>query len=372
MSEESQDEVDAGLPAAAARGAEAARSADGNGRSGSGSAGGSWALLVALVALTVALGAAAYAWWLQSGRAGPAAPPAVESSRLDALDQRLGELIAAKQGSGRALDELRTELRALRRDSEDTPTRLDAVERALKELAVGGDEARAGWLRREAENYLRIANAQLGLAGDVEIAITALSLADDALAELNDPRMTEVRRELARELVALRAVPRPDVEGIVLTLGGLAERLPQLPLRPTAPAEFHGQRDAIAPEQSGTDRAMSAIRSAFSELVSVRRVNEPLTPLLSDAEESLALRSLDLELQLARLAVMRGDAGMFRRSLESARGRLERDFDQTDAEVRAALQTLAELELTDLPEELPDISGSLSALLRLAAEERRQ
>ncbi len=370
MSEHSQDEVDAAFPPARAPEADAAGPAD-ESRQAARSAGGSTlAIAVALLALVVALGAAAYAWWWQSGSATPAVLPTAESSRLDALDLRLEEIVAARQRSARALEQLRDDLGSMQRESQDVPARLDAVERALQEFTAGSDQARAGWLRREAENYLRVANAQLGLAGDVDTAITALSLADDALAELNDPRLTEVRRELAREAAALRAVPRPDVEGIVLTLGGLAERLPQLPLRPTAPAEFHGQRDAVAPEQSGTGRAMSAIRSAFSELVSVRRVNEPLTPLLSDAEESLVLRSLDLELQLARLAVMRGDAGMFRRSLESARSRLQRDFDQTDPEVRAALQTLAELGLTELPEELPDISGSLSLLLRLAAEER--
>jgi uroporphyrin-3 C-methyltransferase len=84
---------------------------------------------------------------------------------------------------------------------------------------------------------------------------------------------------------------------------------------------------------------------------------------LSDAQKNVLIRSLDLELQLARLAIMRGDAGMFRRSIDAATERVADQFDPMSAEVQSALGSLRELSEVRLPEELPDISGSLTMLL---------
>ena len=64
-------------------------------------------------------------------------------------------------------------------------------------FAAAGDKVRAAWLLAEAEHYMRIANAQLGLAGDVDVAQTSLGLADDTLRELNEPRLIPVRKLLA-------------------------------------------------------------------------------------------------------------------------------------------------------------------------------
>jgi uroporphyrin-3 C-methyltransferase len=120
----------------------------------------------------------------------------------------------------------------------------------------------------------------------------------------------------------------------------------------------------VAADAGPFARAIAAVRGAFSRLVRIRRVDTPVTPLLSEAEKSVLIRSLDLELQLARLAVMRGDVGMYRRSIEAALARVEQQFDVQSPEVQSAVQTLRELGEVALPEELPDISGSLASLLK--------
>ena len=250
------------------------------------------------------------------------------------------------------------------------PDRVGLLEKNIERFVGAGDKVRAAWLLAESEHYMRIANAQLGLAGDVGVAQTALGLADDALSELNDPRLTPVRRLLAEEINALKAVPRPDTEGIVLTLGSLADSLETLPLKSSAPESFRTTPARPAAPLSGLERALAASRAALASLVSVRRVDDPLTPLLSEAEQSVLIRSLDLELQLARIAIMRGDAGMFRRSVDAASNRLREHFDLTSADVQSAVDSLAELATVRLPDELPDISGSLDALLRVSTAGR--
>jgi uroporphyrin-3 C-methyltransferase len=285
-------------------------------------------------------------------------------SELDALKARVDEISAGR----RLLDDDVERLRErVARDTEtftELPARLAAVEEQLERFAGAGDKVRAAWLLAEAEHYMRIANAQLGLAGDIEVAQTALGLADDALRELNDPRLTRVRKLLATEINGLRAVPRPDTEGIVLTLGSLADSLEALPMKSVIPADWRAAPAQPAEPLTGLDRALAASRAALESLISVRRQDDPVSPLLTEAEQSVIIRSLELELQLARLAIMRGDAGMFRRSIEAATERLRDHFDANTTEVAGAIESLDTLEAAKLPEELPDISGSLAALLR--------
>lgn len=120
-----------------------------------------------------------------------------------------------------------------------------------------------------------------------------------------------MRKLLAKEINDLKAVPRPDTEGIVLTLGSLADSLEGLPLKNAMPDTFREAPAAPAGELSGFARAVATVRAALGSLVSIRRADDPISPLLSDAQKTVLIRSLDLELQLARLAIMRGDAGMF-------------------------------------------------------------
>jgi uroporphyrin-III C-methyltransferase len=293
---------------------------------------------------------------------------AARGSELAALSARVEESAAARRRVEDDLDRLDSRVNRDLEAMATLPARLAAVETSVQRFVGTGDRVRAAWLLAEAEHYIRIANAQLGLAGDVEVAQTALGLADDTLRELDDPKLTPVRRLLAEELAGLKAVPRPDVEGIVLTLGTLSSTLDELPLKQSAPRRFRAEAEAPARKLEGWDRAWAAIRNAFFSLVNVRRTDSPVSPLLSDAEQSVVVRSLDLELQLARLAIMRDDAGMYRRSVEAAMDRVRQNFDVSAPEVEATLVTLKDLATAELPEELPDISGSLATLLKVTGQ----
>lgn len=286
-------------------------------------------------------------------------------SELAALKARLDELSTGRRLLDEELDRLRERVAGETESLGELPRRLATIEDAVERFVGVGDKVRSAWLISEAEHYMRIANAQLGLAGDVDVAQTALGLADESLRELNEPRMTPVRRLLADELNALKAVPRSDTEGIVLTLGSLADSLDHLPLKVAVPSGFRAAPAPVAEPLTGFERAIAATRAALASLISVRRVEDPVSPLLPEAERNILIRSLDLELQLARLAIMRGDAGMYRRSVTAAGERLQEHFDVTSPDVQGAVESLATLSTAPLPEELPDISGSLTALLRV-------
>lgn len=330
------------------------------------------AISVALLALAIAVAVAVYVWIGQRSGVGPQLvelqkEASVRNSELAALKARVDEFSAGRRRQDEDMDRLAERISQETEALGALPARIDTLQEAVDRFAGAGDKVRAAWLLAEAEHYMRIANAQLGLAGEVDVAQTSLGLADDTLRELNDPRMTPVRKQLAKELNELRAVPRPDTEGIVLTLGGIADSLEDLPLKNSMPDTFREAPAEPAEELTGFARAAATVRAALASLVSIRRADDPISPLLSDAQKTVLIRSLDLELQLARLAIMRGDAGMFRRSISAATERVADQFDPMSGDVQSALDSLKELSTVRLPEELPDISASLTMLLRLTS-----
>ena len=103
-------------------------------------------------------------------------------------------------------------------------------------------------------------------------------------------------------------------------------------------------------------------------LVRVKRTDEAATPLRTPAEESLLLRRLEAELELARGALLNGESELYRSLLDDVKNTLRRQFDADAPSVRAAINQLADLSRAKLPESLPDISASLDLLLRVSEE----
>ena len=272
---------------------------------------------------------------------------------LGATDQKLDDNLAALT-------------KRIERQLEELPARMTRIEGTLDKIPGVNEQARSAWLLAEAEYFLRIANAQLNLVGNINVSLRALELADTKIKDLNDPGLTRVRAKISDERTALKAVPQPDTESIVLELGSLAQSLHTLPLSKTAPGHFSTDNDKGT--ETGWQRAWRVIIDALSSIISVRRNDEAIVPLMSASEEALLIRSLDIELQIARLAVIRNEGKLYRASLQSVSERLNQYFAGDSQQVIAAQATINRLAAINLPETLPDISGSLSLLLNLGDE----
>jgi uroporphyrin-3 C-methyltransferase len=321
-----------------------------------------WALALAALALL-----ATGALWLRA----PGQAAAQRARAEDAVQKLQRRLNALEDRIEREHDDLgRLAVRVGAEDkAEDSLTgRVVRLEDAIARLP-GAERVRFVWLLDQAEYFMRVANAQENLAGDTAGALAALTIADEYLRDAADPRLAAVRKRVAGEIAALRAVPQVDVEGLVLKLGTLDDAVDRLPLRQTAPPRFNAAAAQTPPASDGVDRALQALRRAFTAIVSVRRTNAPAATLLTEEAAGLLGRSVDLELQMARLALLRGEAAIFRDSLGRVRRDLEQYFDTGSAEGASALVLVDELARTPLPESLPDISVSLTELVRVKERE---
>lgn len=239
--------------------------------------------------------------------------------------------------------------------------RMSAMEGTVSSLQGISTGARDAWLLAEAEYYMQIANAQLQLAGNPHLATLALSLADERILQMANPALTDIRRALSNELRSLEIMDKPDTAGVTLTLASLAAVVDSLPLRQEI-ARSGDDATATDTELSGTDRALESLKSAMSKAVSVRRVDETVQPLIAPEAQYFLRANLALQLQAARLAMLRGEEQLFQQSLDDATAWLREYYNTGSAPVQSALQTIADIRESAFTVAAPDISESLRLL----------
>ena len=326
------------------------------------------ALLVAVIALA---GSGYLAFMQRQSAADDEADAALQalSGQLDQTAERLRALEADVESAARTAaaagesgDELETTLGNWQRRVNGAVDRLANLENTVASLQGISAGTRDRWLLAEAEYYMQIANAQLNLANNPTLAALALGMADERIVQTANPALTEVRATIADELAALELMETPDVEGITLTLASLARVVDSLPLRVIGEESASGDGEEIDPELSGVSRAWESVKGAMSGLVKVTPPDDDRSPLLTPETESLLRSNLSLQLQAARLALLRGEQAIFEQSLDDADAWLGLYFDTESAQVGSARTTIAEIRGTMFSGRAPDISESLRQL----------
>ena len=280
---------------------------------------------------------------------------------IEALEGNVGELASDDSRTNASIDNLRQDIEQRADILESLPPRMATLERSVAALQGVSIEARNTYLIAEAEYYMQIANAQLQLAGNPYLASLALGQADDRLLQLADPALIAVRRAIADELAALDVMEKPDIAGVTLILASLARVVDSLPLR-SAGDVVAAEAEALDTEMSGTARMWAAVKDAASGLVKVTPPDGDKAALITPDVADLARSNLSLQLQAARLALLRGEQEIFEQSLDDADAWLELYFNTGSAQVRSARQTMSEIRTEYAAVAPPDISQSLRLL----------
>lgn len=280
---------------------------------------------------------------------------------LEALEARVGELAGSAASSDRQFRQIENQLAASLAELDSLPGRIASLEGSMSSLRGISSGLRDAWLLAEAEYYMQIGNAQLQLAANAELAKLALQLADEKIQQLADPALTAIRRALADEIRALDAIETPDIEGIALTLSSLASAVDALPLDNELETNEVANSE-VSDDLSGMDRVIASLKQTASDVVSVRRSDETVQPLIAPEAQYFLRANLALQFQAARIALLRGEQELFDQSLDDASRWIARYFDTDDPAVHSALESVAEARQSVLPAALPDISGSLRLL----------
>lgn len=321
-------------------------------------AGGSGARPVLLVVAVLGLLLAIYAHW----RIGQF------DSRIDRVRRQVVEL-RAMQGrlAGQLtsltarLDTSQNAMRAELRNLQELPAQMAVLGRGVEELRSRTEAPQRAWARAEALYLLDLAERQLYLDRDVGTAIAAMEAADARLASFNDPAMAEVRRLLAQDLAALRAVPLPDLPAVLKRIAALEDALPTLPV--LGVPVTRPSRTEAEPEPAGAFRqALHRITAALRSMLTLKRVDPATSRLVTQEEQSLRRQHLELLLFAARVAAMQPDGAAYAQSLAAAGTWLTQFFDPSSPEVASAKSEIEALRSANVEPARPKIGAAARQL----------
>jgi len=318
-----------------------------------------WLAILALM-LSMAAGGGGYWLWLQ-GRSGIQGQER-QSQQLKDLQSQFAQLQQQIKS-----DSQKQQIQWQQFEQQQTQEQMSI----RQQLSQSRDP---NWILAEAEYLIRIADHRLQLVKDVDTAVSALSLADQRLQVLRDPRLLPVRRLLNEDINRLKAVPRIDVTGMALTLSSLQSQLEQLPLSGRITLSTTEDQRAIdersGEEKKGWTRFLSDLWTSLKGLVTVRRLSEQSAAILPLEQRGYLYQNLALKLETARYALLLDNDVLYHRSLATARDWLQHYFDQQDAGVESVVSTLKHLDSVSLDRVLPPAASALPALQDI--ERRKQ
>jgi uroporphyrin-3 C-methyltransferase len=316
-------------------------------------------VVIALLALLIAILALALTAWQYQQEYLLAKTEASATSDLKAELQTLSasqtELVASFAAQREALAQLRldnsSQLNALSRRSQELETKMQSLTTV----------DRQDWLLAEVEYLLRLANQRAQLSHDPRAAAQLLSNADSILRELDDAALHPVRAELAKEISALQNNADVDIEGVYLTLQGLATEAGKLKLY-QAPSYSTEEVEETSEEwqqrlQSGLDNAWAKLRS----YIRIRHHDQNFKAQLAPEQEAALRASLRLMFEQAQLALLANRPVLYQRALDKAAAWLQ-EYYQLDDHRDGLLKQISTVRAMPVSPEMADISGSLRSL----------
>jgi len=227
-------------------------------------------------------------------------------------------------------------------------------------------ETPAGALRAqilaEVAGLLRLAEQRLQVAQDLDSAVAIVRNSDALLARLNDAAIAPLRNSLAGDLAALQAAQQNDVHKLYADLGdAIAALSALLPVSKTAITDPELKTNVAA--DSGEQHWWNRVLGFISQYFVVTHRDNAITPMLTPEQSWLIRKSIELQLQQARLAALNGDDTLYKATLKEAQAAITDNL-QGDGK-SALLAKLKALETAPLRSNIPSLTASLVAVQQL-------
>ena len=314
----------------------------------------SWFKTLLLLLLIAVLAGSAWFGWMQWQQRTVLADSLQAS--LVALDNKIDQQrqasVRVEQQQLQTINDLQDQLYSLRL----------LTNRQAEQILTLGTATRGDWLLAEAAYLVRLANQRLQVERSIENPLAILQNVDNIFIQLNDAELLAVRNALAVDIAALRMTERVDRDGIYLELQAISAALETLTvLEPTADSEVPQRSNSAERGPATLAEIFERLATKFAGLIVVQKRQQPIEPLLTQAEQTMVRQNLYLLLQQAQSALLREEQLIYSSSLDKTETLLRRYF-QLNNESEALVARLQALSKRAVSQSLPDISGSQKAI----------
>ncbi len=280
---------------------------------------------------------------------------------LRTLESRLAEQGGLVTGLQDALETQQAYASSLQQAIDSLQARLRIAESGLATRSPSVSNAPQKLDLATVEYLLRLAPERLALFHDVQAADQALVQADAQLAAMDNPVYIGLRQHIAEARQTLESTKLPNPVEISARLDHAQGRLAGL----TFGGESNAGRQSASgedPAQAGGESWWQRLKSSLAGLVTVRRSATDAGERLTIEDKDLLRQGLWMQIEGARLALMRNDQASWVDTLTRANEALEKWFDRSSTEYEALHDELEALVELSIKPDLPDISGPWAQL----------
>ncbi len=199
------------------------------------------------------------------------------------------------------------------------------------------------WLLVKAHYYLELAQINTFWESDLQTALALLQQADQILLSLNNPQIFNVRQAISEEIVAIKAVEKVDLAGLLSRLNAATEQLSNLPLKQHS---FSVMGEAS--ENGDTKKPLTWKEKLVQNMALLKHLvvvthHDKIQPQLSPLHQALQRDLVRMNLQEAQWAVLQHNNEVYQLALTQAKTSLLQGFEEKDAVTQALLEQLQQL-----------------------------
>lgn len=293
-----------------------------------------------------------------------------QTEKFDSLTHEVSELKETQTRSDSQLDSTTKLINQSQNSLEEkVQTQLNQFNENLEKIVQQSHFQKQDWQLMQARYYLEVAQINAQWSNDTETTLVLLRKADSVLAEFKDQRFFAVRQAIAKEIAAVEAIPRNDLPGLLSQLDAVQDLVSNLPLRRPAFTMEDSNNNTSNPSEKTTPWRAHLRNSLnkLSQLVVVRRNNDPYQPLLGPKEEGFARTLLRLNLQEAQWAVIQLNDSIYQFALKQAIKNIQLTFDTNDIKTQTIMSKIQELQKTRLTKPSLTLDQSLPLINSLIA-----
>jgi uroporphyrin-3 C-methyltransferase len=283
-----------------------------------------------------------------------------------------------RQESQSELQALRAKMLVMKTQQEHTSTQLESTVQSMHAV----DEQRRlldkqmntvlqnqtyrtnDWILLKARYYLELAQINATWGSDTQTTSDLLNQADMLLTDVHEQRLLEVRRAIAQENTAVKAVEKIDVAGLLSQLDAAQELTHSLMAQ-----SMPGQVASTVPATVDVKEASIGWRGrlyesvhALEKLFVVRRVDADTQPFITPVYAGLLRERIQLALQETQLAVLQGNEALYQLTLKQAIKQIKPSFDLQDPNTIALLKQLDDLQQRTIVQKKINIGQALLLL----------
>ena len=230
---------------------------------------------------------------------------------------------------------------------------IDRIESVAEKLSRQQVDTQTSYLLAEAEYLLKFSDQRLLIEKNPETAQILMRSAQVLLGQLEDGRLLPVREKLALDIQALDAVQTIDVLGIQAELLALGSLLADL----TLPVQRLDRPEVLVAPQ-GSNNWLDIL----SEFVRIRKVDAPITPLVTALDSGRAREILRLNLEQIKVALIREDQALFDASVTQAARLANHFFSVNEGAGLILIRGLESIKGRPIVRVIPNASTGLRAL----------